>query len=294
MKTLYISDLDGTLLQPNIELSSNTIQILNELIGQGMLFTVATARSIASVKTILKEVPIAVPIILMNGVCIYDLQKNDYVKIETLPRESVDRLMELIQSYRLKGFAYIIKNGVLSTYYEDLNTKALYDFYQERVELYQKRFTQIDSFSSLVEEPLIYFSLMDYPEKLEPVYQSLLQIPELNSVFYKDNYSPDLWYLEIYSKAASKYHAVRFLRSYLSPDHIVCFGDNNNDLPLFEACDYRLAVRNAVTALQAKADQVIGANTEDGVAVWLKNNYPPNNDLHTSSSDLHIRNKDYR
>ncbi len=275
MKTLYISDLDGTLLQPNVELSPTTIRILNELIDQGMLFTVATARSIASVKTILKEVPVSVPLVLMNGVCIYDLQKSDYIKIETLPKESVSRLMALIQTYQLKGFAYIIKNGVMSTYYEDLNTKALYDFYQERVELYQKRFTQIDSFSSLAEEPLIYFSLMDYPEKLEPVYQSLQQIPELNSVFYKDNYSPDFWYLEIYSKAASKYHAVQFLRTYLKPDQVVCFGDNNNDLPLFEACDHKLAVRNAVVALQEKADQVIGTNTEDGVAAWLKANFYP-------------------
>ncbi len=275
MKTLYISDLDGTLLQPNVELSPNTISILKELIDRGMMFTVATARSIASVKTILKDVPVSVPLVLMNGVCIYDLQKDHYIKIETLPKESISRLMDLIQTYQLKGFAYVIKNGVMSTYYEDLNSKALYDFYQERVDLYQKRFTQIDRFSSLAEEPIIYFSLMDYPEKLEPVYQALLQIPELNSVFYKDNYSPDFWYLEIYSKAASKFHAVQFLRSYLNPDRIVGFGDNNNDLPLFEACDHKLAVRNAVTALQEKADQVIGANTEDGVAVWLKANYCP-------------------
>ncbi len=273
MKTLYISDLDGTLLQPNVELSANTVGILNELISQGMLFTVATARSIASVKPILKELDVSVPVVLMNGVCIYDLKRNDYIKVETLPRESVTRLMELIETYQLKGFAYIIKNGVMSTYYEDLNTKALHDFYQERVTLYQKRFTQIDSFSSLTEEPLIYFSLMDYPEKLEPVYQSLRQIPELNSVFYKDNYSPDLWYLEIYSKSASKYHAVQFLRSYLEPEKVVCFGDNHNDLPLFEASDYKLAVNNAVAALKEKADRVIGCNTEDGVAVWLKENF---------------------
>lgn len=275
MKTLYISDLDGTLLQPNVELSPNTIRILRELIDQGMLFTVATARSIASVKTILKDVPVSLPIVLMNGVCIYDLQKDHYVKIETLPKEGVSRLMALIESYQLKGFAYTIKNGVMSTYYEDLNTKALFDFYQERVDLYHKRFTQIDRFSSLSEEPLIYFTLMDYPKKLDPVYQVLLKIPELNCVFYKDNYSPDFWYLEIYSNKASKYHAVHFLRSYINPDRVVCFGDNHNDLLLFEACDHKLAVSNAVAALQEKADQVIGANTEDGVARWLKENYLP-------------------
>lgn len=52
---------------------------------------------------------------------------------------------------------------------------------------------------------------------------------------------------------ASKYHAVQFLRSYLNVDQIICFGDNRNDLPLFEASDHKIAVGNAVVELQAKA-----------------------------------------
>ena len=272
MKTLYISDLDGTLLQQDVTLSEQTITTLNNLIDQGMLFSVATARSIASVKHILKDVRISVPIVLMNGVCIYDLSKSDYVNVETLPRKSIQALMELIEENQLKGFAYTIKDGVMSTYYEDLNNKALYDFYKERVDLYQKRFTQIEKFSSLSEEPLIYFSLANHKEKLEPVYRILEEIPELNCTFYKDNYSPDFWYLEIFSKSASKYHAVQYLRTHMGFDHIVCFGDNRNDLPLFEACDRRIAVGNAVTELKEKADLIIEKNYENGVANWLEQN----------------------
>ncbi len=271
MKTLYISDLDGTLLQPNVTLSGNTVKILNQLIGKGMLFSVATARSIASVKPILQEVNVTVPVILMNGVCIYDLKKEEYIKVETLPQSSILKLMEVIREFNLKGFAYTIKNGVMSTYYEDLDSPALRSFYQERVDLYQKRFTQIDDFTLLSDEPLIYFSLLDHYEKLEHIYNKVKAIPDLNCVFYKDNYSPDLWYLETYHKTASKYHGVQFLRSYLNLDKVVCFGDNRNDFPLFEASDHRIAVKNAVPDLLTKADQVIGSNAEDGVAVWLKN-----------------------
>ncbi len=273
MKTLFISDLDGTLLHPNVELSAKTINILNDLIEKGMLFTVATARTIASVRDILRDVNISVPIVLMNGVCIYDLNKNDYIRIETFSKESIDILMSVILEFQLKGFAYTIKDGLMSTYYEDLNTKALHDFYQERVDRYQKRFTQIDTFSLLSNEPLIYFSLLDQRDKLEPVYQVIKSIPDLNCVFYKDNYSPDLWYLEIYSKSASKYHATQYLRSYLDLDRIICFGDNRNDFPLFEASDYKIAVGNAVSELKEKADSVIHSNYEDGVAAWLMQNY---------------------
>ncbi len=272
MKTLYISDLDGTLLHPNIQVSRQSARIINDLIKQGMLFSIATARTIASVKPILKDVNIEVPIVLMNGVCIYDLQREDYVRIEVLPPASICQLMSFISEYHLKGFAYTIKNGIMSTYYEDLNTKALKKFYQERVDRYQKQFTQIDAFSKLAEEPLVYFSLLDSYQKLEPLYQSLGGNPDLNFVFYKDNYSPDLWYLEIFSRTASKYHAVQYLRSYLSLDRIVCFGDNRNDLPLFEAADYKIAVANAVAELKENADRIIGYNHQDSVALWLMEN----------------------
>lgn len=274
MKTLYISDLDGTLLQPDVTLSASTVRIINELMAQGMYFTAATARSIASAKHILKDLNLSVPVILMNGVCIYDFQRMDYLKIETFPQKSVEVLMDLIGRYHLKGFAYAIKDGILSTYYEDLSNKALYDFYKERVDLYHKRFTQVEHFSSLSQEPLIYFTLMDCKENLEPTYELIKDIKDLNCTFYKDNYSPDFWYLEIFSKAASKYHSVMYLREALGFDRVVCFGDNRNDLPLFQASDYKIAVGNAVKELKEKADLIIGNNTADGVAVWLQQNYP--------------------
>ena len=273
MKTLYVSDLDGTLLQPNVELSKRTVTILNELIKQGMLFTVATARTIASVRHILKDVAIPIPIILMNGVCIYDLSKHKYINVEAFSEKSKTILLSAIKEHHLKGFAYAIKDDVLSTYYEDISAKPLHDFYQERVDRYNKCFTKVDDFAELKNIPLIYFSLMDTQENLEPVYRILKDIPELGCTFYKDNYTKDIWYLEIYNHQASKYHAVQYLRNYCGFDSVVCFGDNRNDIPMFEASDLKIAVANAFPELKKIADIIIGGNSEDGVAMWLKKNY---------------------
>ena len=44
MKTLYISDMDGTLLNDGGKVSRRSVEIINELIKNGILFTVATAR----------------------------------------------------------------------------------------------------------------------------------------------------------------------------------------------------------------------------------------------------------
>ena len=48
MKTLYISDLDGTLLNRNAELSAYTKAVLNRVIAEGLCFSVATARPVAT------------------------------------------------------------------------------------------------------------------------------------------------------------------------------------------------------------------------------------------------------
>ena len=50
MKILYVSDLDGTLLNSKQHTSSYTNQVINQLVDEGMLFSYATARSYYSAK----------------------------------------------------------------------------------------------------------------------------------------------------------------------------------------------------------------------------------------------------
>ena len=50
----------------------------------------------------------------------------------------------------------------------------------------------------------------------------------------------------------------------------MCFGDEVNDLPMFELADERYAVKNAAPELKKLATAVIGSNDEDAVARWLQ------------------------
>ena len=44
MKTLYVSDLDGTLLRSDAKTSAYTNQVIHQLTSDGILFSYATAR----------------------------------------------------------------------------------------------------------------------------------------------------------------------------------------------------------------------------------------------------------
>jgi hydroxymethylpyrimidine pyrophosphatase-like HAD family hydrolase len=67
VKTLYVSDLDGTLLQSDETLSSFSIQTINHLVSQGMLFSYATGKSIVTASRVTSGLSHRIPVILYNG-----------------------------------------------------------------------------------------------------------------------------------------------------------------------------------------------------------------------------------
>src|SRR5690554_6856541 len=72
--TLYISDLDGTLLNGQAELSPVSRNLLKEMIADGLCFTVASARSVYSISQMLKGLSLNLPVIEFNGAFISDLE----------------------------------------------------------------------------------------------------------------------------------------------------------------------------------------------------------------------------
>ena len=84
-RTLYISDLDGTLLDSNSIVTSHSIENINHLLQKVMLFTIATARTPATVVPLLKQLQLDLPVVLMNGAVLYDIRNKHYIQTNGLP-----------------------------------------------------------------------------------------------------------------------------------------------------------------------------------------------------------------
>ncbi|MBR1739341.1 MAG: HAD family hydrolase [Ruminococcus sp.] len=269
---LFISDLDGTLLNNAAELSPFTCAALSRLIGQGLAFTAATARTIASAGKILAPLPLSLPVILMNGVLIYDPLKKDYIQINRLAPDLCRIALQEMDSRGLEPFMYTVSDGEMHTLYRRFGSPAMEQFYSERRQKYYKSFSRTPDLSSPAGD-VIYFTLIDRRERLAPLYDALSRESGFGLTFYRDIYSEDMWYLEVFSSAASKENGVRFLREHCRAERVTVFGDNLNDLPMFRAADRRIAVANAAQEVKGAADLIIGANTEDGVARFLEENF---------------------
>ena len=85
--------MDGTLLQPDQRLSAQTVAMLNQAIDDGKLFTVATARTPATVAPIIRDVRMNLPCIVMTGAAFWDAAANHYSRLNLFKPEVIDVLM---------------------------------------------------------------------------------------------------------------------------------------------------------------------------------------------------------
>lgn len=107
-KMLYVSDLDGTLLNSEALLNEDVPERLNRLIDKGLCFTVATARTYATVNSIVKDVHLTYPMILMNGVMLYDPVSKSCINAEIIERDSVEYILKGRKKFGVTGFAYAL------------------------------------------------------------------------------------------------------------------------------------------------------------------------------------------
>ena len=267
-KTLYVSDLDGTLLSPEPAITERTADIINSLTAKGMNFTFATARSIYSAIPITSKLDINVPCILMNGVSIYDIAAESYIKNEFIPTDASAEILRAFERHGIRCFMYRIDGGTLTCYYSELTTKVMRSFAEVRKHEYKKPFVQVPRLADCADCHTVYFTTTGPHDELYPLKCEIEQISGVSHAFYLDVYNGE-WYLEVFSSQASKSNGIRALRERYGFDEVVAFGDNLNDLSLFEAADVRIAVGNTKEELTAAADIVIGTNADNGVAEWL-------------------------
>lgn len=266
--TLYISDLDGTLLTSKGIISDQAACILNGLTEEGMLFTVATARSASSAVPLLEKLRLRLPVILMNGAVIYDLAKKENVSVRAIPAGTARAALAAFERHAKAPFFTRLNNKELEVCFTRLNLDINRKYYEDRRHAPGKAFIQMERLTVAESAPPVYLALFDRYEELLPVARELSEIAGLSHVFYQDTYS-DYWLIEAFSSDASKPAGAATLRDLAGARRMVAFGDNLNDLPLFAVCDESYAVANAHERVRQAATGVIASNEEDAVAQFL-------------------------
>ena len=266
-KTLYVTDLDGTLLNREDRISPFSLRTINDLVDKGMLFTYATARSLVSASAVTKGLSADIPVIAYNGAFIIQPSTGEILDREDFTEEERSYARSVIEEYNISPLVYSFVDGIE-------RVSRIPKFENEGVKRYvsvrkgDPRFRTVTDNDHLYEGEVFYYTCIGEKEELQPVYDIFSGDPRYRCTLQQELYRPEYW-CEIMPARASKANAIRKYKEICGCTKVVSFGDAINDIPMFEASDECYAVANAVDGLKAVATGIIESNTEDGVAKWL-------------------------
>lgn len=265
--TLYVSDLDGTLLGPQGRVTDFTARVINRLVDRGVRFTYATARSLYSSGAVTQGLTKRLPVILYNGAFARWADTGEDVAslgFSTAQRQAVEKILE---SRGLSPLVYTVDGGAERVRWRpDRASPGVARYIASRKG--DPRLLPAQE-ASLYEGEVFYFTCIGRREELLPAWEALRREEGACALLQEEIYQPGEFWLEVMPAGATKANGARRLKEGLGCSSMVCFGDGLNDLPLLQAADHACAVANAVPELRAAADEVIPSNAQDGVAKWL-------------------------
>ena len=260
---IVASDLDGTLLTPNHQLSDFTKLTLKKLHDQGYTFIFATGRHHVDVSGIRQIAGIPAYMITSNGARVHD-QNNQLRYSQNVPQELVQPVINIVrQDPNLFIHMYQDEDWLL-----DREDEILAKFHSESGFSY-KRFEAENAPSEGIAK--VFFThpeqdheyLVTFEQKLRDAFGD-----KLNIAFSTP------WCLEVMAAEVSKGHALDAVAKSLNLtlDNCIAFGDGMNDAEMLAMVGKGLIMGTShEKVMKALPDnEVIGSNADDAVAHYLE------------------------
>ncbi|MGN1148848.1 MAG: HAD family hydrolase [Lachnospiraceae bacterium] len=267
-RVLYVTDLDGTLLNSNDKISKFSLDTINGLVEQGMLFTYATARSLVSASVVAKGLSAHIPVIAYNGCLIIRPENGEILHRVSFSNKERENARKHIQENGISPFVYSYIDGVERVSWRpDKENEGGRRYLSKRIG--DKRLRPVQTEEELYEGEIFYYTCIGEQEQLLPLYEKIKPDERYHCTLQQELYRPEYW-CELMPAQATKAHAIEKLKEILSCEKVVSFGDAINDIPMFAISDECYAVENAVPKLKEHATGIIESNDSDGVAKWLK------------------------
>jgi len=268
--TLFVSDLDGTLLNSHGLVSDKSATIISSLIDQGLLFTYATARGYSSAREATKKINLNMPVATYNGTIIIDPVNNTVLDSCLIDKLTIINIIETLSNASSYPIVCSLRDGKEVLSWLQMQEKNSLDFIRSRKP--DATFKQVYSIEELFDGNVFYIVSIGNEENTLYMDNFFRSIDGLVLYKLEDTYEKGLYWLEIFNKKSSKGKSIEKLKTYAKAERVICFGDSINDIPMFQTADYSVAMGNASPDLKKIANDITLTNDQDGVAEWLIHN----------------------
>lgn len=277
MIKLFVSDVDGTLLDSTSSLREATRQAVLELRRSGVQFAIATGRSYNSIFPLMETLGGEIPVICLNGAQIYDVSGN-CIRQHFLPAEHIPTLLDVISALRCYALCFCTSGNYLPYGLEN-SRRILTD---SLVAMHQFPYTRAEALCNKI---LTGSEAVGIPEKLDLAREGLMKIQyvfssesqrqqavEMLSGLKEVQMAVTPYDLEVTAEAAAKGTSVQALCGHLEirPEETAVIGDSANDRQMLSLFTHSFAMGNADEETRHTAKKVVAANDEDGVAEAIR------------------------
>jgi 5-amino-6-(5-phospho-D-ribitylamino)uracil phosphatase len=268
-RAYFLTDLDGTLLRPDGRVSVLSQEILTRVLNEGHVISFATARSYTSSMKAVSSVPWKYPIVLYNGALLYDPVNRSILDGRFLEAELSLGIIETGRAYGLAPLWFALDGADREiVLHEPPAREGDLQFLTSRKG--DPRFQEQPQLSGTPGIQTLELTYIALEEELAPLRDAVMERfgDRVHVHLIPDGYIRDHYFLEFSHPWANKREGLKLWARHVgaSPDQITVYGDNLNDIGLFEAAGTRVAVANAHVTLRDMADRIVGSNAEDGVA----------------------------
>lgn len=253
---LVVTDLDGTLLNSNHEVSNNFFRLYDSLKNH-IHFVAASGRQYHSMSSKFRPILDDITIVAENGGII--MQGDNELLFTDLSLENTQQLIPLIRE--LNG-GYAVLCGKESAYIEtkDQDFISLFDEYYSKYEI-------VKDLSQVTHDAILKIAVYHYDSSEKYLYPAIKHLENEMKI----KVSGQNW-LDISHINANKGFALEKLQRDLgiTKAETMVFGDYNNDLEMLELADFSFAMENAHPNVKKVANYSTKNNDERGVEIILE------------------------
>ena len=271
---LFVSDVDGTLVDRRARLSASTRARLTALLHAGLPFTVASARSALSLAVMLEGLPLKLPVIEFNGSFITDLATGRRSFVRALQQGVGDDVHGLAHALGLTPFVSTFDGARDRLFAAPAHNEGMQWFLDERRAFKDPRLEHVADVRVGLAQQVVCLTFIAREAALVPLHEELQRHhgERVRVEFYENRYQPGWHWLTVHDSQATKAEALRALCATLDVrlENLTVFGDERNDIPMFQIAGRAVAVANAHRDVKACAHELIGDHEEDSVVAYLE------------------------
>lgn len=269
---LFVSGLDGCLLNDSKELSTFTKYNLSKMLNDGLNFTVSTTRTPASLSKIFNGVPLKNNLMIMNGAVVYDIKSEKYLDKKPIGKNVQEGIDEYFKNRNRNVFSYTIIDEALSIYHQTFENEAEERFYKDRLNSYFKNHVK-----GRVEKDdfVLFYILIDKLEVVNRYKEDLLLIydEEIHIQIYEYSFYPGYYFMKIYTSKASKLVALEEFLSNHKFNKVISFGSKEYDLEIMARSDFSVCLANADDIVKQSADLVLETDNPEAIIRFIQKSF---------------------